>query len=60
MTSGVGAAYSTRAAEYVEKIGSIATMHPPDLALITSWAAPRRQADGRHRLATLVQRARTH
>ncbi|WP_099084505.1 class I SAM-dependent methyltransferase [Nostoc linckia] len=39
MPSVVGAAYSTRAAEYVEKLGSIATMHPSDLALIKSWAA---------------------
>lgn len=39
MSSVVGAAYSARAAEYVEKLGSIAAMHPSDIALITSWAA---------------------
>lgn len=43
MSSDVGAAYSARAAEYVEKIGSISSVHPSDVQLIASWAA---QADG--------------
>lgn len=38
MASVIATAYSARAAEYVEKIGTIAVMHPSDLALITSWA----------------------
>jgi len=39
MTSNVEVAYSNRAAEYVEKLGSMAAVHPSDLQLITSWAA---------------------
>ncbi|SIT78777.1 class I SAM-dependent methyltransferase [Microbacterium sp. RU33B] len=39
MPSIVGDAYSARAAEYVDKLGSIAAMHSSDVALITSWAA---------------------
>lgn len=38
MPSDVEAAYSDRAAEYVEKIGSISSVHPSDLQLVTSWA----------------------
>ncbi len=32
-------AYSARAAEYVEKVGSVAAVHPSDRELIRSWAA---------------------
>ncbi len=39
MPTVVGAAYTGRAAEYVDKLGSIEMMHPSDVALITSWAA---------------------
>ena len=39
MSSDVEAAYSARAAEYVEQLGSVAALHPSDRALITSWAA---------------------
>ena len=39
MPSDVEAAYSDRAAEYVEKLGSISAVHPSDLQLITTWAA---------------------
>lgn len=39
MSRDVESAYSSRAAEYVEKIGSISAAHPSDLQLITSWAA---------------------
>ena len=39
MPSDVEAAYSNRAAEYVEKIGSVTAAHPSDRQLIASWAA---------------------
>lgn len=39
MLSIVEAAYSDRADEYVDKIGSISSAHPSDVHLITSWAA---------------------
>ncbi len=38
MSSDVRAAYSARAAEYVEQLGSVASLHPSDRALIRSWA----------------------
>ncbi len=38
MSSDVKAAYSARAAEYVEKLGSVTSLHPSDRALIRSWA----------------------
>ena len=38
MSSDVEAAYSDRAVEYVEKLGSISFAHSSDLQLITSWA----------------------
>jgi len=37
------AAYSHRAAEYIDALGSIATVHPLDHRLVTSWAS---QVDG--------------
>lgn len=36
-------AYARRAAEYVEHLGAISTVHPADLELVTRWA---RQVDG--------------
>lgn len=39
MSSDVEAAYSARVAEYVEQLGSVASLHPSDRALIKSWAA---------------------
>lgn len=39
MSSDVQAAYSNRAAEYVQALGSTASAHPSDVQLITSWAA---------------------
>ncbi|WP_448656138.1 class I SAM-dependent methyltransferase [Microbacterium lacticum] len=38
MSSDVKAAYSARATEYVEQLGSVASLHPSDRALIRSWA----------------------
>ncbi len=38
MSSDVKAAYSARAAEYVDKLGSVSSLHPSDRALIESWA----------------------
>jgi SAM-dependent methyltransferase len=35
----VEAAYAARAAEYTERIGSMSSVHPSDVALVTSWAA---------------------
>jgi len=39
MSTDVKAAYSARAAEYVEKLGSVDSLHPSDRALIRSWAS---------------------
>lgn len=39
MSSDVEAAYSDRAADYVEQLGSMSSVHPSDRQLITSWAA---------------------
>ena len=39
MSSDVEAAYSNRAAEYIDKIGSADAAHPSDRQLIASWAA---------------------
>ncbi len=39
MSSDVAAAYSNRAVDYVDQLGSISSLHPSDLQLITSWAA---------------------
>lgn len=39
MAFDVQAAYSNRAAEYVQALGSTASAHPSDVQLITSWAA---------------------
>ena len=38
MSSDVEAAYSARAADYVDQLGSVAALHPSDRALISSWA----------------------
>ena len=38
MSSDVEGAYSNRAADYVEQLGSISAAHPSDLELITTWA----------------------
>lgn len=43
MSIDVGAAYSRRAAEYVDLLGSMSTVHPSDLQLVTTWAD---QVDG--------------
>ncbi|WP_211368115.1 class I SAM-dependent methyltransferase [Microbacterium rhizomatis] len=43
MSSDVESAYSARAADYVEQLGSVDSLHPSDRALIKSWAA---QVDG--------------
>jgi len=43
MPSDVVAAYSTRAAEYSARLGSMSMVHPADVHLVTSWAA---QFDG--------------
>ncbi len=39
MSSDVAAAYSNRAADYVDQFGSVSSLHPSDRQLITSWAA---------------------
>ncbi|MDF2563462.1 MAG: SAM-dependent methyltransferase [Microbacterium sp.] len=39
MSLDIQAAYSNRAAEYVQALGSTASAHPADVQLITSWAA---------------------
>ena len=39
MSSDVEAAYSDRAADYAEQLGSMSSVHPSDRQLITSWAA---------------------
>lgn len=39
MPTRVQAAYSGRAAEYVDKLGAIESVHPSDRALIAAWAA---------------------
>ena len=39
MPSDVEAAYSGRAADYIEQLSSISSVHPSDLQLVTSWAA---------------------
>ncbi|MBF4561249.1 class I SAM-dependent methyltransferase [Agreia pratensis] len=39
MASDVEVSYSRRAAEYTERLGSVATVRPSDLHLVTSWAA---------------------
>lgn len=44
MTVDTGAAYGRRAGEYIETLGSIGTVHPADLELVTRWAGP---VDGR-------------
>ncbi|MEF2979292.1 class I SAM-dependent methyltransferase [Subtercola sp. YIM 133946] len=38
MASSVEAAYSDRAEEYIEKLGSTTAVHPSDLQLVTTWA----------------------
>ena len=38
MTGEVGAAYSSRAQEYIDHLGSIASVHPSDLELVARWA----------------------
>jgi SAM-dependent methyltransferase len=43
MASEVGAAYSRRAADYVQVLGSMASVHPSDRALVRWWAG---QVDG--------------
>jgi SAM-dependent methyltransferase len=39
MTSDVEASYSHRAAEYTQHLGSMTSVHPSDVQLVTSWAA---------------------
>jgi SAM-dependent methyltransferase len=39
MASDVTASYSHRAARYTKHLGSMTTVHPSDLQLVTSWAA---------------------
>lgn len=39
MVFDVEGAYSRRASEYVEQLGSMASMHPSDVQLVSSWAA---------------------
>jgi SAM-dependent methyltransferase len=39
MTADVAGAYGRRAVEYTEQLGSMATVHPSDVALVSSWAA---------------------
>jgi len=43
MRSEISGAYSARAAEYIELLGSVEAMHPSDAALVASWGA---QIDG--------------
>jgi len=38
MAADVRSAYSNRAAEYIEQLGSMSAVHPSDLQLVTSWA----------------------
>ncbi|WP_420367029.1 class I SAM-dependent methyltransferase [Curtobacterium sp. L1-20] len=38
MSIDVGGAYSLRAAEYVDLLGSMSSVHPSDLQLVTTWA----------------------
>jgi len=38
MSSDVAASYARRADEYIERLGSMSTVHPADLQLVTSWA----------------------
>ena len=37
-SSGVGSAYARRAAEYAERLGTMAAVHPADEHLVTAWA----------------------
>lgn len=39
MASDIEALYSRRAAEYSARLGSMATVHPSDVQLVSSWAA---------------------
>lgn len=39
MTLNVEASYSHRAAEYTQHLGSMKSVHPSDVQLVTSWAA---------------------
>lgn len=39
MTADVAGAYGQRAAEYAAQLGSMAAVHPSDVALVSSWAA---------------------
>jgi SAM-dependent methyltransferase len=39
MATDVRDSYARRAVEYAEQFGSIAAVHPSDLALVTSWAS---------------------
>ena len=39
MGTSVEAAYTDRAAEYVEHLGTIASVHPSDVQLVSAWAA---------------------
>jgi SAM-dependent methyltransferase len=43
MTTKVEASYMNRAVEYTEHLGSMTSVHPSDVQLVTSWAA---QVDG--------------
>jgi SAM-dependent methyltransferase len=43
MASDVEASYSHRAGEYAKHLGSMTSVHPSDVQLVTSWAA---QVDG--------------
>lgn len=38
MVNGVRDAYSSRAAEYVERFGSMGAVHPSDRQLVATWA----------------------
>jgi len=38
MTGDVEGSYSRRAAEYIEQLGSMSTVHPSDVQLVTTWA----------------------
>ncbi|MDN3477361.1 class I SAM-dependent methyltransferase [Curtobacterium sp. APC 4022] len=39
MVTNVEAAYTDRAAEYVEHLGTMASVHPSDVQLVSAWAA---------------------
>ena len=38
MALDITAAYARRAAEYAEQLGSLTSVHPADLQLVTAWA----------------------